>query len=344
LLLSACGGTEGGGNGSGTGEAPEANPEAVDAALEEGGKLTWWTWTNAEPHVKAFEKQYPNVDIKLVNVGTGTDHYTKLLNALKAGEGAPDVAQVEYHALPQFGLPGYLVDLRQYGFDEYADEFTPSDWEAPHVGDALYGLPQGGGPMVLFYNKRVFDEHDLTVPETWEEFLAEARKLKEADPDAYFTGDPGEPGEDMALMWQAGGRPFQVDGEQITIDFQDEGTQRWVEVWNQMLQEDHLAPFPHWSEEWFKALGDGTIATLPFGGWMAGAFAGMEDGVGDWRVAPLPTYDGGEPVSSHHGGSNHAVMEQSENPELAAAFVRWLNKDERNSQDLVCHERWRCDV
>lgn len=325
-LLVGCGGE--GGNDGGGAAPPKAHPEALDAALEKGGTITWWTWTDAEKHEKAFEKQYPNVDVKVVNVGTGTDHYTKLQNALKAGEGAPDLAQVEYHALAQFGQPGYLVDLREYGLDSLEADFTPSDWEAAHLSDALYGLPQGGGPMVMFYNKRIFDEHSLTVPTTWDEFMEEADKLKQADPSKYFTADPGEAGEDMALIWQAGGRPFKVDGSEITIDFGDEGTQQWVENWNELLGEDNLAPFPHWSEEWFKALQDGTVATLPFGGWQAGVFAGLKDGVGDWRVAPLPTYDGGDPVSAHHGGSNHSVMEQSDNPDLAAAFLRWLTAEE----------------
>ena len=305
-----------------------ATEDPVDAALEAGGTITYWTWTNAEPQVEAFEKEYPNVDVKLANVGTAQDHYTKLQNVIAAGSGAPDVAQVEYYALPQFALPGHLVDLRQFGFDQLATDFTPSDWAAARVGEGLYGLPQGGGPMVLFYNKRIFDEHDLTVPTTWDEFLANARKLKESDPTKYFTGDPGEPGQDLGLIWQAGGRPFKVDGTRIAINFDDEGTARWTAIWNQLLAEDHLAPSPHWTEEWFAGLADGTIATLPFGGWQAGVFAAFEDGVGDWRVAPMPTYDGGETVSSHHGGSNQAVLEQSKSPALAAGFLRWLNHEE----------------
>jgi multiple sugar transport system substrate-binding protein len=246
---------------------------------------------------------------------------------ISAGSGAPDVAQVEYFALPQFALPGHLVDLRDYGFDEFASDYTASTWEAVHAGEGLFGLPQDQGMMALFYNQRIFDEYDLTVPTTWDEFLAAARQLKDADPTKYITGDPGEPGQDMGLIWQAGGRPFAVDGDQITINLQDEGTMRWTSTWNQLLEEDHLAPFPHWTEEWFAALADGTIATLPFGGWMGGVFAGFEDGVGDWRVAPMPTYAGGQPVTAQHGGSSQAVLEQSQNPALAAAFLRWLNHE-----------------
>lgn len=49
---------------------------------------------------------------------------------------------------------------------------------------------------------------------------------------------------------------------------------------------------------------------------------------GKWAVAPLPTYDGGEPVTAEHGGSTQSVLKQSDNPDLAAAFVRWLNNDQ----------------
>lgn len=36
-------------------------------------------------------------------------------------------------------------------------------------------------------------------------------------------------------------------------------------------------------------------------------------GSGDWRVAPMPTYDGGAPVTAESGGSSMAVIKQSKN-------------------------------
>ena len=63
-----------------------AGGSALDAALEKGGDLTYWTWTpSAEAQVAAFEKAYPNVKVNLVNAGGANDQYTKLQNAIKAG-------------------------------------------------------------------------------------------------------------------------------------------------------------------------------------------------------------------------------------------------------------------
>ena len=325
-VLAGCGSSaeEGGGGGAGEGSATD-----LEAALEEGGTITYWTWTPAaKAQVAAFEDQYPNVDVKLVNAGTGNDHYTKLQNAIKAGTGGPDVAQVEYQALPQFALPGDLGDLRQYGFDEYADDYTPSTWAAVHAGEGLYGLPQDSGPMALFYNQEVFDKHGLEVPTTWDEYVDAAEKLKAADPSACITNDSGDPGFTTSMIWQAGGTPFQTDGDQVTIDLQDEGTQKWTGVWNQLVEGQLACDIPGWTEEWFKALGDGTIASIALGAWAPGVFEqSVPDGAGKWRVAPMPTYDG-QPATAENGGSTQSVLEQSENPALAAAFVRWLNHDE----------------
>jgi multiple sugar transport system substrate-binding protein len=139
LILAGCGGSTGSSANGDSGA--KASPQALDAALKKGGTITYWTWTpSAEAQVKAFMEEYPNVKVNLVNAGTGNDHYTKLQNAIKAGSGAPDVAQIEYQALPQYALPGYLVDLRQYGLDSLESDYTASTWRAVHVGDGLYGL------------------------------------------------------------------------------------------------------------------------------------------------------------------------------------------------------------
>jgi multiple sugar transport system substrate-binding protein len=322
-LLAGCGSDEGGGGGG------EGSADDLDAALEAGGTITYWTWTpSAEAQVAAFEDQYPDVDVKLVNAGTGNDHYTKLQNAIKAGSGGPDVAQVEYQALPQFAIPGDLVDLRQYGFDDYADDYTPSTWAAVHAGEGLFGLPQDSGPMAMFYNAEVFEKHGIEVPATWDDYVAAARKIKAEDPSSCITNDSGDSGFTTSMIWQAGGTPFQTDGDKVTIDLQDEGTLKWTGVWNQLVEDELVCTIPGWTEEWFKALGDGTIASIGLGAWAPGVFEqSVPDGAGKWRAAPLPSYDG-QPATAENGGSTQSVLKQSENPALAAAFVRWLNHEE----------------
>ncbi len=300
----------------------------LDAALEAGGSLTYWSWTpSAEAQVAAFEKAYPNVDVELVNAGTNNDEYTKLQNAIKAGSGAPDVVQIEYYAMPQFALSDGLLDLTPYGLADLEDQYTASTWGSVNIDGKLVGLPQDSGPMALFYNAAVFDQYGIEVPTTWDEYIAAAEKLHAADPTKYITSDTGDAGFTTSMIWQAGGHPFTIDGTTVTIDLADEGSTKWADTWNQLVENKLVSPTPGWSDEWFKGLADGSIATLAIGAWMPGVLeSAVADAAGDWRVAPLPTYDG-TPVTAENGGGGQSVVKQTKNPALAAAFLRWLNSD-----------------
>jgi multiple sugar transport system substrate-binding protein len=329
LTLAGCAGSSGDGGGS---TASSGGLDAVKAALAKGGEITYWTWTpQAEKQVAAFEKAYPKVKVNLVNAGTGNDEYTKLQNAVKAGSGAPDVVQIEYYAFPQFELGNALTDLSAYGFGDLKSDYTPSTWGSVTSGEKIYGLPQDSGPMALFYNKAVFDKYKLTVPTTWDEYIADAEKLHAADPKKYITNDIGDAGFTTSMIWQAGGHPFTTDDTKVAINLQDAGSKKWADTWNKLVTKGLVSPTASWSDEWFTGLGNGSIATLVTGAWMPGNLeSGAPAGKGDWRVAPMPTYDG-QPASAENGGGGQAVTKQSKNPELAAGFLWWLN----NSDDSI---------
>ena len=64
-------------------------------------EITFWSWVpGIQKEVQLFEKSHPDIDVKYVNAGQGADQYTKLRTALKAGEGVPDVVQIEFQYIP----------------------------------------------------------------------------------------------------------------------------------------------------------------------------------------------------------------------------------------------------
>lgn len=323
--LTACsGGSTGGGTGGGS-------ADDIEKALQEGGEITYWSWTpSAEAQVAAFQKKYPNVKVNLVNAGTNTEEYTKLQNAIKAGSGAPDVVQIEYYAFPQFALSDSLLDLSSYGFGDLKSDYAPGPWGSVDFDGKIYGLPQDSGPMALFYNKSVFDQYGIAVPTTWDEYYAAAQKLHAADPTKYITADTGDSGFTTSMIWQAGGTPFTADGTNVTIDLQDAGSKKFADNWNRLIDGGLLSDTPSWSDEWFKGLGDGSIASLVIGAWMPGVLeSSVKDGAGKWAVAPIPTYDG-KATTAENGGGGQAVTKQSKNPALAAGFLKWLNNDDES--------------
>lgn len=314
LLLTACGGSGG----------------DVDSAVEDGGELTVWAWdSTVEDIAAAYEEENPQVTIEVANVGTGDDQYTALQNAISAGSGGPDLAQIEYFALPQFVIGESVAELSDYEAAALEEEFAAGPWNGVTQDGGVYGLPMDSGPMALFYNQAVFDEHGLEVPATWEEYAEVARALHQADPEAAITNDTGDAGLATSMIWQAGGRPFQVEGTEVSIDLSEEPTRRFAEYWQGLLDDDLLAPVSSWSDEWYQGLGDGSIATLITGAWMP---TNLENSVpeasGDWRAAPLPQWSAGEQVTAENGGSGMSVMENSEQKDLAYDFLTYLAGEE----------------
>jgi multiple sugar transport system substrate-binding protein len=311
-------------------DTPQATAPATKAATELEGTIKVWAW---EPTLKqvvtAFEQKYPKVKVDLVNAGTGNDQYTALQNAITAGSGVPDVAQLEYYALPQFALAKSVTDLTANGADKLDGVFSPGPWNSVHQGSAIYGLPMDSGPMALFYNKDVFDKNKLKVPTTWEEYLDAARKLHAANPKAYITNDVGDAGFTTSMIWQAGGKPYQVDGDKVAVNFADPGTQKFTGTWQKLIDEKLLAPVPSWSDGWYKGLGDGSIATLVIGAWMpANLESGVADGAGKWRVAPMPQWEAGGKASSENGGSSLAIPAAGTQKDLAYAFLKFATVED----------------
>ncbi|MFE6338195.1 ABC transporter substrate-binding protein [Streptomyces sp. NPDC057806] len=321
LGATACGGSD---DDSSTKDVSAAD---IQAALKEGGDITVWAW---EPTLKTvaadFQKKYPKVKINLVSERSGDKHYTALSNAISAGKGVPDVAQVEYFALGQYSLTKGLADLAPYGADKLTSQYTAGPWNAVTEGDAVYGLPMDSGPMALFYNKKVFDKHKIAVPTTWDEYLDAARKLHKADPKVYIANDAGDAGFTTSMLWQAGSRPYQVDGTTVKIDFEDAGAKKFEAVWQKLIDEKLLAPINGWTDDWYKGLGDGSIATLTSGAWMPANFVtGVPDAAGDWRAAAMPAWTAGDKASAENGGSSLTLPELGKNRELAYAFVEYAN-------------------
>ncbi|MDQ0585140.1 ABC transporter substrate-binding protein [Streptomyces rishiriensis] len=321
LGVTACGGSDD------DSDTKAVSAGDIQAALDKGGDITVWAW---EPTLKTvaadFQKKYPKVKVNLVSERSGDKHYTALSNAISAGKGVPDVAQVEYFALGQYSLTKGLTDLAPYGADKLASKYTPGPWNAVSDGDKVYGLPMDSGPMALFYNKTVFDKYKITVPTTWDEYLDAARKLHKADPKAYIANDLGDAGFTTSLLWQAGSRPYKVDGTKVAVNFDDAGAKKFETVWQKLIDEKLLAPVNGWTDDWYKGLGDGTIATLATGAWMPANFVtGVPNAKGQWRAAAMPAWTAGDKASAENGGSSLAVPALAKNKELAYAFTEYAN-------------------
>ena len=334
LGTAACGGDSADDGGS---AAPPASQSDVDKALRTPTKLTFWTWVpDITKEVALFEKKYPAIDVEVVNAGQGEPQYTKLRTALKAGSGAPDVAQIEFQYIPTFSLTKSLVDLRTYGADAQKDKFVDWTWaQVTGSNGEIWGYPQDTGPMGMLYRKDIFDKYGITVPKTWDEFAAAARKLHAADPDVYLTNlASNQNGAWMGLLWQAGAKPFTNNGpESVTVNVNDETSKKLGTYWGGLVQEGVVAADPDFTDAWYQALNRGKYATWLTAAWGPVFLTGSAKSTsGKWRAAPLPQWQAGQNVSGNWGGSTSAVIAGTKNPIAAAKFAEFLNTDPESTK------------
>ncbi|WP_369070618.1 ABC transporter substrate-binding protein [Kineococcus terrestris] len=330
LALAACSGGDGGGSDDGGGSAEPVSADQFEEAMSTPTELTFWTWVpDIENQVAMFEEAYPEIDVNVVNAGQGLDQYTALRTALRAGQGAPDVVQIEYQYISSFLVGGDLLDLSPYqGISDLESQYPEWVWEQVTRDGAVYGIPQDTGPMGLLYRDDLFAEAGVAPPTTWDEFAQAARTYREAKPDSYITDfPPNQAGQMIGLMWANGAQPFSYDGEEtVSIDLDTPEVTEVVEYWQGLVQDELVAVDPDFTDQWYQGLSNGTYATWVAAAWGPVFLQGSaENTSGLWRAAQLPQWEAGGQSTGNWGGSTDAVVASSANPIAAAELARWIN-------------------
>lgn len=303
--------------------------------------ITFWTWldtSDVQNLANEFTKTHPDIKVKVVDAGQSADEYTKLDTALKAGKGAPDVAQIEYFALPQFVLSKGVADLTAYGASSLKSKYSVSAWDGVTIDGGIYGYPQDTGPMAMFYRADLFKKAGLTPPTTWDEFATAATTIHSTLPNTYISNmDPTDPGTATSLMWQAGATPFSTSGtSDVTVDLSQAGVQKWSNLWSGLLEKHLVSTDVGWTTSWWSAMAAGKYAT-----WITGAWAPFDleadipQTSADWQVAPMPQWTAGAGVTANNGGSSNAVMATSPYKAQAAEFAAWLNSSATGAKSLT---------
>jgi multiple sugar transport system substrate-binding protein len=319
LVLAACVGCSGGGSGGGSSNGGSGDEQAT---------ITVWSWDGTVAKaVPGFEAANPNIKVKVVNAGSSTDEYSALDNAIQAGSGVPDLAMFEYFALPYFAIPGKLDDLKGFGVDSLKKDYIPAAWNDVTVNGKVFGLPSDYGPSAMFYNEVTLKKAGVaTPPATWDEYYQDAKKVRALGGDYYIAQDTGDPFFLLSLIWQAGGRPFTVDGNTVHIDFTDAATSKAVAFWQKMLDE-HLVntKVTAWSDDWNRTLNDGTLASQIMGGWLTSTLPERAPrAAGQFRVAPMPQWEQGAEVGSENGGSSFGIPTAAKHKAAAYKFLEYF--------------------
>lgn len=310
LMLAACGGGD-------------------DKASEDGKvTLNFWTFgaTNYESLAEEYEKEHPNVDIKLKTSELG-DHHNSLFTSISAGTGAPDLAMIEVDQLDRYReAQERFVNLYDLGAEEVQGEYLDWKWNMAEStdGDFLFGLPTDIGPKAMYYHTGVFENANLpTDPDKVSEMITTPKQLEEAAQQVLDeTGKPMVDSMEMAYRANMDALEksyFNKDGELI-IDQPDNEVKDAYDYAVSLHEKGYVGSYEMWTPEWASALNKGDFAVEMAPAWLKGYMTeNAPEGKGNWRVATLPSEFAG-----NWGGSYVAIPKETENKEEAYEFAKWL--------------------
>jgi len=290
-------------------------------------QLDFWSWRQEDVQaynemIAEFEKLNPDISITYT-AHQATQYNTILTTALVGGEGPDIIHTRSYGSLETIAKPGYLepltdrVDLSLISPGALLGTTLRADGK-------VYAVPFATQTVLVYYNKDIFAANDIELPETWDEFIATAAKLKAAGivPLANGTAD-GWTIEVMsgAFMPNFYGSDFFGEVTSGATDFAD---RRYVEALERLGELKAFMPEGYQAVDYAtmkQLFMSGSAAMFVGGSWEIPGFrqSGIDFG---FMAGPSATADGERLVATWLDGG-YGVNAASPNKEAAMEFIRF---------------------
>ncbi len=250
LLVTACGSTQTDNSAQQTPQPQSQEQTDQQAASREKVTIRLATWAGAQ-EAQELEAIIDRINaesetFQIVHEPAPADYYTKIQTML-AGGTAPDLIWLAQEYVVPYAARGALMDLtdRLKADSRPAanlDDYFPLVLEHAMYEGKVYGLPWIGQPVIVYYNKDLFDEKGIPYPTddwTWEEFRNLAVQLTDKEKGIYGTSFNGWPPVQM-FIWQAGGEVISPDLKSSPID-SPEAIQA-LEFYSSIIYNEEVAP------------------------------------------------------------------------------------------------------
>lgn len=333
-LMTACGATPSG-NGTNT-DTPSSNaPSGTDPApADEKVVLTMGSWrTDDKAQMDALLALYtaevaPNVEIVFQPVNP-PDYNATLRLQLENGTG-PDLMYARSYATGvELFESGYFADCTNIA--GLQDNFSDSNLAPWRTADGkMFAVPFAAVSHAVYYNKAIFNEAGVSVPNTWEEFMTVCETLKSKGYTPFANGLGEE--WDILECFFLGMLPNYIGGADQRVLYENKekplNDKNFVEAYEDIagvapyLPSGFEAVTYNDSQALFSSEG---AAMFVDGSWTISVY----DDVGfDWGVFAIPAPAGKETAVTFHPDMAITMNAASEHKKEAEDFLAWLCTEE----------------
>jgi multiple sugar transport system substrate-binding protein len=299
-----------------------------------GGGTTiqvWEGYTQVEAKafahlVAEYEAQHPGQKVNTLYVNSDNT-LQKVLTAVRGGS-PPDIAYLYGSWAPNVAQIPQVVNLSQVVKRPAVnwDDFWTGERAVATVGGKVIGIPALVDNLAVVYNKTLFAKAGLQPPGpdwTWQDFVADAKKLTNPAIKQYGTAYVTPGTEDTVwhwepLLWEAGGQLLTADNKNAAFDsaagLASLNTLRTMAVTDKSM---YLDPS---DSAYANLFNSGKVGMLVTGPWDLATFDNVKYG-----VQVMPSYPGTGGHQTISGPDNWVVFNNgSARVSAAEQFLLWL--------------------
>jgi multiple sugar transport system substrate-binding protein len=309
-----------GSSGNSGGSKATKNAKSAPTA-KASGNVTWCIGKDTtgafSEMVSRYNKANPNSKAKLLELPTSADQQrTQLIQRLRAKSGECDVLGMDVVWTAEFAGQGWLRDVSNTV--NKRSDFIPSTVKTAQFKGKTWAVPFNTNAGFLFYRT----DKVSNPPSTWQDVYKEAKSKG----GIVYQGSryEGLTVDYLELLYSAGGKIVDDSGTKLDLDknkatevlkFMADGVKSGVapKAVVTYMEEESRRAFegggPAFMRNWPYAFGLGEKSKIK----------------GKFKVAPLPSWQGGQ-AASVLGGYNLGISAYSKNPAGAAAFADFVTK------------------
>lgn len=285
-----------------------------------------------------FEEENPGIDLQIEGTPDAQEYRHKMLLSFIA-KSEPDVITVDASSAADFIDNGILQDLEPFIAKDPSfslDPFFPNVVDITRREKGLYAIPVGFTPMVMYYNKRLFDKAGVAYPKdgwTFQDFLDKAKKLTKGDQYGYaFTN--WMPGWVMWL-WNNGGDVLDPKGEHSKGYFDSPQSIEAIEFIASLVKDHKVSPsLSQTAATGVDYFANARAAMTISGHWSLVTYNEAPKGpdgkplieLKDLGIVSLPTNVGKSSTVMYEAGV--AIGKHSRDPEAAWKFIKFFTSFE----------------
>jgi multiple sugar transport system substrate-binding protein len=254
--------------------------------------------------------------------------YWESLTGRMASRDLPDVFQMDYPRLRQFGATGMLLPLDGV---VATDDFRDGVLDTAELDGQLVAVPVGSNMFGLIYRPDWFEEHGITPPQagyTWEDYGNLVTQVSEALGEGKWGGADWASSYLLMELWlRQQGAAFYAD-DAGSLAFTKEQLVEWWSSTTELVASGAMPPPDVVAEATAPGIAAGVMATeLRWDTAMSGYWAAVAESGGTLALAPPPSADPANLGLHLRPSVQFVIAANSEFPKESAKLIEFMLSD-----------------